>query len=47
MKITLSIVSHGQRDIALRMLEDILRLSPRTWRKSSTPPTSPNAICPP
>ena len=28
MKITLSIVSHGQRDIALRMLEDILRLSP-------------------
>ena len=46
MKITLSIVSHGQRDIALRMLEDILRLSP-PWRKSSTPPTSPNAICPP
>lgn len=28
MKITLSIVSHGQRDIALRMLDDILRLSP-------------------
>ena len=28
MKITLSIVSHGQRDIALCMLEDILRLSP-------------------
>ena len=28
MKITLSIVSHGQRDIALRMLDDTLRLSP-------------------
>ena len=28
MNITLSVVSHGQRDIALRMLQDILRLMP-------------------
>ena len=28
MKITLSMVSHGQQDIALRMLRDLARLRP-------------------